>query len=190
MGVGAVRALPHYIINMDRNKKAILIFLIFLLAILALVFLLPKKKFKEVVEYERNNIIVNQTEHMYYEDILHVGLNELGITNEIILIRTSQSKDGLDEYDLKGSIITNGQQYLVQIYDIPQSESIQVLAHELIHLDQYRSGRLKIVNDSIFYEDNVYMKGQLPPYRNRPWEREAFGRQRDLELAIEDHILE
>ena len=172
------------------NKKTLAIVIIFLLALVALILFLPKKTFKEVVEYEVNNVVVNQTTYDYYDDIIHVGLNELCIDGEIVLVKSTQRGEEIDGLDLRGAIFTNGYQYLIYLYDLSKSETVEVLAHELIHLEQYRSKRLRGTKDSIYFEGKAYVKGQLPSYRDRPWEQEAFRRQRDLQRAIEAQVLE
>jgi len=172
------------------NKKIITIVVVVLLALLALIVFGPRKVFKEDIEYDIRNIVVNQTNHDYYEDIVNVGLNELCIVGEVVLIRFYREDQELEGFDLRGAIFTNGQQYLINLYDLKQREAIEVIAHELIHLEQYRSKRLVGGKDSIFFEGVGYKKGQLPAYRKRPWEAEAFRRQVTLQKAIEEVVLE
>ena len=172
------------------NKRIVIIVLVFILALVGLIIFGPKKVFKEEVEYEVNNIVSNQTGYEYYEDIVHVGLNELCISGEVVMIRLNKGDKEIDGMDLRGAIFTNGLQFLIYMYDLNKREAIEVMAHELIHLDQYRSNRLRETKDSIFFEDKAYKKGNLPAYRDRPWEDEAFRRQSTLQKAIEQVLME
>jgi len=172
------------------NKRTTIIVVAVLLALLALILFGPRKVFKENIEYDIRNIVVNQTNHDYYEDIVNVGLNELCIEGEVVLIQFHRADEEIEGLDLRGAIFTNGQQYLINLYDLKQREAIEVIAHELIHLEQYRSKRLVGTKDTIFFEGVGYKKGQLPAYRKRPWEAEAFRRQVPLQKAIQDIVLE
>lgn len=64
--------------------------------------------------------------------------------------------------------------------------ALEVLAHEMVHAEQYHAGKLEMVystrsgwvhywEGTPFNEPKSYTK-----YRNLPWEKEAFGRQKEL----------
>lgn len=55
-----------------------------------------------------------------------------------------------------------------------------VLAHEMIHLQQYVSGRLQmsVMTGAAIWEGESFPASV--PYEERPWEREAFKQERDL----------
>jgi hypothetical protein len=64
--------------------------------------------------------------------------------------------------------------------------ALVVLAHELVHAEQYNTGRLRQEwtrqgwtmywnNNQSFVKGSTYLA-----YRNLPWEKEAFGREKEL----------
>lgn len=65
---------------------------------------------------------------------------------------------------------------------------LDTLAHELVHAEQYNTGRLTVGKDdlsgkygSFWMGSFVHSKGATyTSYRNLPWEKEAFGRSMDL----------
>lgn len=90
---------------------------------------------------------------------------------------------------LKGKI--NGRYCSAKVLELdcrlPWDKALEVLAHELVHAEQYKQGRL----------ENVYTRGRgwthrwngeknlnkgstYRAYRNQPWEQEAWGRQAEL----------
>jgi len=65
-------------------------------------------------------------------------------------------------------------------------QALVVLAHELVHAEQYNTGRLRQEWTSqgwtMFWNNNQsFVKGSTYlAYRNLPWEKEAFGREKEL----------
>lgn len=71
-------------------------------------------------------------------------------------------------------------------------ELIEVLSHELVHAEQYHSGRLvlKFIKRKgwmNYWNGTLGSKGTTyKAYRDQPWEKEAWGRQEELaKLVIE-----
>ena len=65
-------------------------------------------------------------------------------------------------------------------------EAIEVIAHELIHAEQYHTKRLKMTFDKskgwvhCWYGEQGSKGTTYRAYRNQPWEVEAFGRQAEI----------
>ena len=68
--------------------------------------------------------------------------------------------------------------------DIPQ-----VLVHELIHLEQVKSGRLSGSSDGNYYWDNKYYDlSYYPNYDELPWEKDVAERQQSLLVKTYQHF--
>lgn len=96
---------------------------------------------------------------------------------------------------LKGNL--NGRCYdtgLIEIssrlYRGPNCKKVlEVLAHELVHAEQYKQGRLKYTGNNHKWNGvKTTNKGTTyQAYRNLPWEQEAWSRQSELaDKVIED----
>lgn len=95
---------------------------------------------------------------------------------------------------IKGS--TNGRyncdQKLVELdCRLEWAVALEVLAHELVHCEQYYTGKLKrtYVNKkgwvhSWYGEVNTSKGSTYKAYRNQPWEKEAFERQATLAETV------
>jgi hypothetical protein len=73
-------------------------------------------------------------------------------------------------------------------------ELIEVLSHELVHAEQYHSGRLmkkylKRKGWMHYWNGTIGSKGTTyKAYRDQPWEKEAWGRQEDLAKLVIDKL--
>ena len=65
-----------------------------------------------------------------------------------------------------------------------RDESIEVLCHEVIHMQQYSSGDLVYDNNFIIWKGNK-MELNSKEYMDRPWEKDAFDRQSQLIRSVE-----
>lgn len=178
------------------NKKILIVIVVFLLALLGLILFGPKVEFKGDVSYERHSDVYNQTDKPYIDDILHVGLNYLNIKSVIVIVKEIDKNLSIDgQYDAKASLRTNNYQYLISLHDMKKREAIMTLAHELIHLHQYYVNDLYVgvrgEEDIIFYKNQVFPVNTLNqiPYMERPWEIDAFERQKELIEILEKELL-
>ena len=68
--------------------------------------------------------------------------------------------------------------------------TLEILCHELVHAEQYKTGRLSRVGRQQLWLGSAISRTK---YMNLPWEQEAYGRQKELaDLVIEQvpNILE
>jgi hypothetical protein len=65
-----------------------------------------------------------------------------------------------------------------------RDESIEVLCHEVIHMEQYSSGDLVYDNNFIIWKGDK-MELNSKEYMDRPWEKDAFDRQSQLIKSVE-----
>jgi hypothetical protein len=143
----------------------------------------------KLVNIEKNNYIQNKTDKPYLDSIIHVGMNELGISGTYIIIKplTEETKKQFSsEIELKAHIKGLGKQYVIWIDDMGRDETIRVLSHELIHLRQYYNGKLVVSDGLIKWNNQIIPLTELSTieYNARPWEIEAFQEQKYLDIDI------
>jgi hypothetical protein len=153
------------------------------------------KKFKEeefldTIEIESNNIVTNRTDNEYYDNIVEVGLYELGIDCVYVRINdiTDQAKSNFDiDTELRAHIIGRGNQYTIWIDEMGQDESIKVLSHELIHLEQYRNREIILEEYYVVWRGVNYTYGDIErmDYLKRPWEIDAINKSKKLRESME-----
>ena len=68
-----------------------------------------------------------------------------------------------------------------------RKEAIEVIAHEIIHIQQYQTNELSYDHESgiLEWQGKLFGTHQLE-YSNRPWESDAFDKQGQLESKISD----
>lgn len=173
------------------KRKNIVIGIIVLLLIGLVIYFLSNQKertFKRVT-LSHNNIITNKTSKSYLDTLVSEGLDVLGLRGEYVMIKdmnpTLRSALGPDN-ELRAYIIGERNQYVIYIDDLNREESLTILSHELIHLEQYSSDRLIRMEDTfIMFEGKVYNVNDIA-YKNRPWEIEAFKNETDLKIKLEE----
>ena len=138
------------------------------------------------IEFTEGNRILNRDMPKYMDTIVLAGLSQLNITNTIIVIRSIQIKK-TDDLDLKAYIIKQGETYVIFIKDLSKNESMIVMSHELIHLQQIASGKMLSINAETWLWNgcDMYSLYNLPEYLERPWEAEAFKISPNLQNKIE-----
>lgn len=139
---------------------------------------------------ETTNIVSNKTEEKYLDSIVHVGLNELNMDSIVVTIKplTDEAKKRFEVYgNLKAHIFGRDRQYFIFLDDMGRDESIKVLSHELIHLKQYYTKKLILSKTEAIWDGTIYSEYQISElkYEDRPWEMEAFAKQRELQNKIE-----
>ena len=159
---------------------------VLLLALLLFALLQNKSTSFNKVSFDDNNQIYNRTENLFLDTITHAGLHSLNIKNTAVLIAPIQITEIENDLELKGYITQTDGGYIIFIKNTDKQESITIISHELIHLNQLISKRL-INRDSAIIFDNVkYNIKSIPEYNKRPWEIEAFSNQHILEGKIID----
>ena len=101
----------------------------------------------------RNNKISINHPNQFLDTITTVGANILGLKGEFITILPigkNKLPSIMEEYDLHGQVIEHDSCYYIYIKSLNKERSIEVIAHELLHLKQYEDKRISI-KDSIIY---------------------------------------
>lgn len=153
-----------------------------------------EEKVFEDIDFETTNIVYNRTDKEFYDEVVQVGLRELGMDSVVVSIRqiTQEAKDNFDiDTELRAHILPNsplGNNYVIWIDDMGRFESIVVLSHELIHLVQYQNKELTIEKDGVIWKGLKFTYDDISriDYRTRPWERDAFNKEKELRFKIQD----
>jgi hypothetical protein len=173
-------------------KKNTIITILIILVVIGLFFLLKhanKTQYFNKVTLSEDNYVFNLGEDKYADTIVFVGLNELGIKGCSVTIEEMPQKVKdlffqQNQMNLQAAVFGENDMYDILTSDLNRSDAILVLSHELIHLKQYRSGRLEYIDDGFVKFDNKVYKVTDIPYNNRPWEVEAFNEQYDLTKRV------
>jgi hypothetical protein len=149
-----------------------------------------EEKYFNKVDLSYNNVISNTINPSFYDTILSVGLDEMGIMGQTIVVSQLSDASKLQfNGELKAHIrYYNGVFYLF-IDEYSRLQSIQIISHEIIHIDQYLSEQLVYENNMVIWETQPYDIDQLE-YDNRPWERDAFDRENMLSSKINNILYE
>jgi hypothetical protein len=154
------------------------------LLFIILLFLISQLKYEDKpfnnVTLSTNNNIINNTYPTYYDTVLSVAMEQMGIRGQIVVINkiTDAAKNNFDG-TLKAHIrYFNGIFYLFT-ENFNREETIEVLSHEVIHMDQYLSGDLYYENGEVVWLGEV-IDLNSKEYEDRPWENDAFSKQTEL----------
>jgi regulatory protein YycI of two-component signal transduction system YycFG len=132
---------------------------------------------KEISNDDYDNLIVNRTDETYLVDIIHVGLKLLDIKGTRIIISNIPT-DYTPPDNVTGTVhgfirYYAGDYYGIYIAKADEIESINILSHELIHLHQYYSKRLKQGRKYYIWKNDTLYKPLKYSYTEKPWEIEA-----------------
>lgn len=142
------------------------------------------KPFKQV-SISSTNIVVNTTNKAYLDTIVIVGLNELKVSGITIHIAELNNviKKKLNDLDYQAILVNDNDFYVLYVGDYTRGYYIPIIAHELIHLKQYKEKKLSLKNNIFYWYDKEYPTTGIL-YTDRPWEAEAFTGQLDLSTKI------
>ena len=167
------------------SKKTLLLIIGASLALILLLFVIIKSNQKEAsfnrVRLSPNNTIFNQTSKSYMDTIVNVGMQELNIKDAVVTIKpitpaiVEKLKEKESTLEFKAFIIGKDKQYIIYIADMDRLSAIEVLSHELIHLQQTDLGKLIKGTKSVIWEGVEY--SPEIPYEERLWEKEAYNNQ-------------
>lgn len=150
----------------------------------------PEKKFNQV-NLSHNNTIINEILPRYYDTILNVALDSMEIKNQVVIIRElpETTKNSLPDMELYAHIVYRDGYFYLFISNFDREKSIRILAHEVIHIDQYLKKDL-IYNDGILLWENKSFDLNEINYQDRPWEVDAFYREGELMKLIKNGLYE
>ena len=138
-------------------------------------------------------IIKNDTQVEYLDEIVRAGLQELDIDKVRIRIVpmdnvTRYKVESRTNQKLDAFITGRGHRYTIYIGSFSRNKYIEVLAHELIHLKQYYSKELQIIENKVIYKDKLYYNANHINYDYRPWENDAYADGKKLNFSIKNRL--
>jgi hypothetical protein len=182
------------------NKSKFLKYFIILIGLIILLLIIFYKptKFTLTEEFIKNNkVSVNSTKknREFIENVTYVGLFvldidsvEVNIFDIPVIIKRNNFLDG---YIIKGLITHNFKNNYTIYLDCNEINTnlLTIISHELIHLKQYQTDRLKVIFGGGFIKfDGKYYFPKDIKYNNRPWEIEAFDNEYYLTTDIKSII--
>lgn len=141
-----------------------------------------------------NKRVENYTRNTYYEQVVSAGLTFLNIP-EKVRVQIKQFINRLSTWDCQIAALAQPCPYDENIYElyvdpaVPDMEIGEMLAHELIHIEQMVNGRLDLrPADKGFVIWEGKERPATPYSRNFPWEQEAYKRMGSLWRDIRKSI--
>lgn len=173
--------------NLIKILFTVLVLLIFLS-------IYDRKNEPKNLEFNNDGKITNLSSNNEAGEILRTGLEVLGADSiEVTLVdinfnvrRTAENETVIEE-----AFIVNPREDKFTIFINPYydtSTTIEILSHELIHLCQYKEGRLKLLGGGLVMFEGDTLNIRRTPYLARPWEKEAFYHQTGLSIKIRKHL--
>lgn len=176
-----------------KNKLTLIVVIIVLILLSVLIYFAsrPEETFK-TIQLSNKNLVSNRGSRTYLDTIVQVGLDQMGIDGEIVMVKEQPVQRDLgDDFESEAYIIYNkGQSIIFITPKINRLKAIQIISHELIHLEQYRTERLQILKGGYVCWENDTIDITTTPYDKRPWELEAFNYGPLLEEDIKSILYE
>jgi hypothetical protein len=171
---------------------------ILILTLLVLLVLIIWDAYQSNQPYERvtinsDNYIVNKTDQKYLDTALMVALNQATISGITVVIEelTPEVRDRFTQFGevhLSAAVAGNGTQFMLFVDRFSHKGALIPISHEVIHIMQYHSGRLRTIPEyGVVWENDTISFDVLmnTGYRDRPWEMEAFNGENGLKERIE-----
>lgn len=145
------------------------------IVILLLTFLTLSRKETtyNVVDLPTTNGVLDRTQ-TYLDTIVKLSLKELNIEGISVLINPMESKKNIQGFDIQAYVVGQDGQYILYTQDHSREMSIEVIAHECVHIAQVQTGRLVKYKQFLVWDGDTIYDPSIIPYERRPWEREAF----------------
>jgi predicted metallopeptidase len=154
------------------------------------------------IEVPETYLIRNNTTLDYIDKVASVGLQAMGMDTVFLqiypmkdetLVKSKEKSDVVGRI-IAGPIGTN--QYILQIDEnMSVRDIIKTTAHEIIHIEQYQSGKLKIDRDADgtitgLVEWNGWSNYDVFKlnYEDYPWEKDAYKRDDALYRTMMDEL--
>jgi len=178
-----------------KNNRNLLIIIISVLLLAVLIYLLNRKENTfQIIDFSNKNYVANRASQSFLDTIVSVGLDSLGLEKVTVMIKDIEIQRDLgDDYQAAAYVEAGdskfGNQYLIYIKKGSRIEMIKILSHELIHIQQYYTKKLKYDKGDYVVWDGDSLNILEIPYDKRPWELEAFDISSELESKIKKTLL-
>lgn len=149
------------------------------------------KKVKNNFVFSKRNLVFNNTNKENLGRTILAGLDELKIKHVVVLVLKINEPYFNNDYLVKANIEEiNNHFYIIRMSDLSDSETLEVISHELIHLEQYKKDKLVTKDINIIWYGITYTPSEYEAvsYEERPWEHEAYQRQSRLSRRIKNRL--
>jgi len=157
-----------------------------------LIFLTGEKDeivFKKI-ELSEDISINNLSSPSYYDTILKVGMSQFQMEGMMVnILPLSENAKSQFDGDLSAHLRYFDERFYLFIDSMEKSQAITVISHEIIHMDQYLKEDLVFDGENVFWLGRSYNLSSTT-YDVRPWEREAFTRESDLDQKIRKLLID
>lgn len=133
--------------------------------------------------------INNKTGDKRISVVIELALKELGVEKAVIEVDYMNNKQKSQFLRMVGSdvnaSISNANLVFTLLVskNLSRSELIESVCHEMVHLKQYSSLDLAVINSrSVIWKGKVFELTK--DYDSRPWENEAYNVERELFLKV------
>jgi len=128
--------------------------------------------------------VINTTNKSELTDFVETGLNILSVESTVYVVETPNHNMGNRNYVTK----INDSYYIYVDTSERKSRVYRALAHEMIHISQYESGKLVVKSDNeVLWDDKPYYL-DVTPHSQRPWEVKAKKDEYSLQKVIEKYL--
>jgi hypothetical protein len=181
------------------SEKTVRNWLIFgiIVIILAFIFVLTEPKEeqpKPVFTFPASMVVQNYSGKSYIDTIAMVTLYNIMEYDSINLsIHDMPYNMSTPTHDIAGYMTVNPyQRHVYFLFVDPQCttvSNIDLIAHEMVHIQQYESGDLKYLmdNSGVIYKGDT-IRSEDVPYDKRPHEIDAFAQERILAKSLNKMI--
>jgi hypothetical protein len=138
------------------------------------------------VELTTYNYVLNSIPNTGYDTVTKVALDVAGISGvQVFIQELSESAKSQFDGELKAHVRYFNGEFYIFISDLSHKEAIEVISHEVVHIQQYLSGDFVYdqSNGDTYWKAELYYPDNIP-YERRPWEDDAF----DLQGTISDKV--
>nr|DAI89632.1 MAG TPA: hypothetical protein [Caudoviricetes sp.] len=143
----------------------------------------PKVKDKRVVKLDPSIKTVNLSGEIGLDTITSIGVSQLGLKDLKIVIVSLTEKEVKENETLLGYIEDYQTYYLIKLKSgLYKDYYLTILSHELQHLKDLNSGRLKQLYYGFWFDGVVYTWNYS--YWDRKFEQRAFEGKFELEMKI------
>jgi hypothetical protein len=170
--------------------KKVLFIIILVLSIIFLIYKVLTDSPTEFnkVELDANNLISNRTSMSYYDTIANLSLNLLNIKGVSVIFKNlDKNQVQISDVEILAHITGNNNQYIVYIDKLTREKAIEVISHEMIHLEQIKNKKLVKCDGYSIWNDIEY-PNELS-YKLRPWEIDAYVRGPQIEKKIKNILI-
>ena len=124
------------------------------------------------------------TDYDFKNDVLDFIKKYLNIKSEILLKHTTKNFDTESMSQQMASVRFSNNKYVINInFNDTKFGFVRRLAHELIHVKQMEDGRLKVIDDKIYFDGDfytnddykrLYHSDEIPKFEEEAFEQERI----------------